>query len=163
MSKMTDKENTKVKIKAIYPHIVVGGDIDKPCYIIHWYDIEQKTMICGFGSYKLELVRKWLEEEFEVVERDIDNLIKSQETEIEKLRNQCFKFNSLIEKAFALFDDESQQVERLLVIAEDLKKKCENERFSAYKEFAKELKISSFLLTHKKIDRILKRMVDEQK
>ena len=43
-------------------------------------------MICGFGSYKLELVRKWLEEEFEVVERDIDNLIKSQETEIERLK-----------------------------------------------------------------------------
>jgi Holliday junction resolvase RusA-like endonuclease len=81
----TNKENTKQKIKAIYPHIVVGGDIDKPCYNIHWYDIEQKTMICGFSSYKLELVRKWLEEEFEVVERDIDNLIKSQETEIEKL------------------------------------------------------------------------------
>ena len=88
MSKMTDKENTKQKIKAIYPHIVVGGDIDKPCYNIHWYDIEQKTMICGFGSYKLELVRKWLEEEFEVVERDIDNLIKSQETEIERLREE---------------------------------------------------------------------------
>jgi hypothetical protein len=88
MSKMTDKENTKQKIKAIYPHIVVGGDIDKPCYNIHWYDIEQKTMICGFSSYKLELVRKWLEEEFEVVERDIDNLIKSQETEIERLNNE---------------------------------------------------------------------------
>jgi DNA polymerase elongation subunit (family B) len=86
MSKMTDKENTKQKIKAIYPHIVVGGDIDKPCYTIHWYDIEQKTMICGFGSYKLELVRKWLEEEFEVVERDIDNLIARQQAEIETLK-----------------------------------------------------------------------------
>jgi hypothetical protein len=86
------KENTKQKVKAIYPHIVVGGDIDKPCYNIHWYDIEQKTMICGFSSYKLELVRKWLEEEFEVVEEDIDNLIKSQEAEIERLQNaykQC--------------------------------------------------------------------------
>lgn len=85
MNKMTDKENTKVKIKAIYPHIVVGGDIDKPYYTIHWYDIEQKTMICGFGSYKLELVRKWLEEEFEVVESDIADVINRQQAEIERL------------------------------------------------------------------------------
>lgn len=151
------------KIKAIYPHIVVGGDIDKPCYTIHWYDIEQKTMICGFGSYKLELVRKWLEEEFEVVERDIDNLIKSQETEIEKLRNNCAKFNSLVERAFALCDDKDKQLETLFEVIERWKKICKKERFLAYREFARELKLSSFLLTHKKINRILKRMVDEQK
>jgi hypothetical protein len=82
---LTDKEIVKEKIKAMYPHIVVGGDIDKPCYSIHWYDIEQKKMICGFASYKLEFVRKWLEEEFEVVERDIDDLLNRQQAEIERL------------------------------------------------------------------------------
>ena len=86
--KKTNEENTKQKIKAIYPHIVVGGTIDKPCYNIHWYDIEQKTMICGFGSYKLEFVRKWLKEEFEVVEKDIDGLLNRQCTKINKLNNK---------------------------------------------------------------------------
>jgi ribosomal protein S18 len=81
--KMADEQIINEKIKAIYPHIVVGGDIDKPCYNIHWYDIEQKTMICGFSSYKLELVRKWLEEEFEIVERDIDGLLNHQQRQLD--------------------------------------------------------------------------------
>jgi DNA polymerase elongation subunit (family B) len=123
MSKMTDKENTKQKIKAIYPHIVVGGDIDKPCYSIHWYDIEQKTMICGFGSYKLELVRKWLEEEFEVVERDIDNLLNRQQAEIERLKEEVASKSlkcSLLEREKA--EDISGFVDDLkLVRAETIK------------------------------------------
>lgn len=110
------KENTKQKIKAIYPHIIVGGDIDKPCYNIHWYDIEQKTMICGFGSYKLELVRKWLEEEFEVVEEDIDNLIKSQEAEIKKLNYIITNYiiardNHCISVLYDLYDKYDKAVE----------------------------------------------------
>lgn len=127
------KENTKQKIKAIYPHIVVGGDIDKPCYTIHWYDIEQKTMICGFGSYKLELVRKWLEEEFEVVEEDIDNLIKSQEAEIEKLNYIITNYiigrdNHCISVLYDLYDkydkavEENKELNAKIKRYEDLKK-----------------------------------------
>ena len=87
---MTDEQTKKAnesnsaiqreKIKAIYPHIVVSGK--KPYYSIHWYDLKQKTMICGFSSYKLNLVRKWLQEEFEVVDYDIDNLIKRYEIDM---------------------------------------------------------------------------------
>lgn len=112
------KENAKQKIKAIYPHIVVGGDIDKPCYNIHWYDIEQKTMICGFSSYKLELVRKWLEEEFEVVERDIDNLIKSQETEIERLNNELHSKVEYIHELLEIIETYKKEIKRY----KDLKK-----------------------------------------
>ncbi len=97
---MTDNNITKVnecktlaegeKIKAIYPHIVVSGDINEPYYSIHWYDIEQKTMICGYGSYKLAFVKKWLQEDFEVVEGDIDNLINRQKAEIETLERKLY-------------------------------------------------------------------------
>lgn len=80
-------EIIKKKIKAIYPHIVVGGKIDKPYYSIQWYDVEKKTMIDAYGSYKLEFVRKWLQEDFEVVENDIANLINRQQAEIERLTN----------------------------------------------------------------------------
>ena len=91
---MTDKtfasdeiKDSKQKVKAIYPHITVGGTIDKPCYNIDWYDIEKQTMYRGFSSYKFPLVYKWLQEEFEVIEADIDDLINRQKAEIERLRN----------------------------------------------------------------------------
>jgi hypothetical protein len=116
------KENTKQKVKAIYPHIVVGGDIDKPCYNIHWYDIEQKTMICGFSSYKLELVRKWLEEEFEVVERDIDGLLDRQQAEIERLKEELEIRN---QKRASIFE---------------ISNAYERGRTKAIKEFAERLK-----------------------
>ena len=78
----------KEKIKAIYPHIVVSGK--KPYYSIHWYDVKQQKMICGFSSYKLNLVRKWLQEEFEVLYDDIENLIDRQQAEIQRITE---KFN----------------------------------------------------------------------
>lgn len=83
--KSADNETVKQRVKAIYPHIMVSGAIDKPYYNIDWYDIEKNTMYRGFSSYNLELVYKWLEEEFEVVEADIDDLINRQKAEIEAL------------------------------------------------------------------------------
>lgn len=131
--KKTNEENTKQKIKAIYPHIVVGGNIDNPYYNIHWYDIEQKTMICGFGSYKLEFVRKWLEEEFVVVEKDIDNLIKNQEAEIKKLNYIITNYiiardNHCISVLYDLYDkydkavEENKELNAKIKRYEDLKK-----------------------------------------
>ena len=79
-------ENTCNKIKAIYPHITVSGDVDKPYYSIDWYDIEKQTMYRGYSSYNLPLVRKWLQENFEVVEVDIDDLINRQKAENEALK-----------------------------------------------------------------------------
>lgn len=72
------------KIKAIYPHIVVSGK--KPYYNIHWYDVKQQKMICGFSSYKLNFVRKWLQEEFEIVDDDIENIINRLQAENERLK-----------------------------------------------------------------------------
>ena len=132
-TKKTNEENTKQKIKAIYPHIVVTGTIDKPYYAIHWYDIEQKTMICGFGSYKLEFVRKWLEEEFEVVEEDIDNFIKNQEAEIKKLNYIITNYiiardNHCISTLYDLYEkydkvvEENKELNAKIKRYEDLKK-----------------------------------------
>lgn len=116
------KENTKQKIKAIYPHIVVGGDIDKPCYTIHWYDIEQKTMICGFGSYKLEFVRKWLEEEFEVVEKDIDGLLNRQCVKINNLNNKLHSNQRELDRVNNELHSKVEYIHELLGIIESNKK-----------------------------------------
>lgn len=74
------------KIRAIYPHIVVDGNGDKPYYSIHWFDVEGQTMCCGYSSFNLRFVREWLEDMFEVVEEDVGDFICRQETEIERLK-----------------------------------------------------------------------------
>ena len=104
--KSADNETVKQRVKAIYPHIVVSGDIDKPYYSIHWYDIEKEEMYRGFSSFKLELVRKWLEEEFEVVEADIDDLIL----------NTIGGFIGIIifKKIHAIYQDKSKDVITIL-------------------------------------------------
>lgn len=89
--KSADNETVKQRIKAIYPHITVSGAVDKPYYNIDWYDIEKQTMYRGWSSYNLELVRKWLEEEFEAVEADIDDLINRQKARIKELEERCNK------------------------------------------------------------------------
>ena len=78
---------SKQKLKAIHPHIVVGGSILKPYYSIEWYDIEKETTTIGFSSYSLPFVFKWMKEEFEVIDEDIDNLINRQKAEIERLNS----------------------------------------------------------------------------
>ena len=86
-------EDTKViKIKAIYPHIVVGGTVNKPCYSIDWYDIEAQTMHTGYSSYNLKNVQEWLKEHFEVVEYDIENLINRLQAENERLKKENENF-----------------------------------------------------------------------
>lgn len=74
------------KIRAIYPHIVVGSNVDKPYYSIHWYDVEGQTMRCGYSSFNLGFVREWLEDMFEVVEEDVGDFICRQKTENERLK-----------------------------------------------------------------------------
>ena len=113
-------ENTEVKkIKAIYPHIVVGGTADKPCYSIDWYNIETKTMHTGYSSYNLKIVQEWLKEYFEVVEDDIENLI-----------------NRLQEK-LATYESRNKA---LRTERNRLNKEFKTAKAEAYKEFAERLK-----------------------
>ena len=159
---MTDKNNTKTvrvkdKIKAIYPHIVVGGKIDKPCFSIHWYDVKKKEMYIGYSSYNLNYVREWLKENFEIVEPEIDNLLKRQKTEIERLEKARQR------QAYLSCNIRGQKYELMNRISA-----VKNE---AYKEFAERLK--SYLLLNKKgemsvisfenVDNLLKEMVGEDR
>lgn len=86
-------KTSKQKVKAIYPHITVSGTIDKPYYNIDWYDIEKQTMYRGFSSYDLSFVHKWLQEEFEVVETDIDEHIKRMQAENKQLQSDVITAN----------------------------------------------------------------------
>lgn len=57
------------KIKTCFAKIIVNNSEDKPYYsIMYW---ENGAMNIGFSSYKLDYVRRWLNEEFEV-KRNVD-------------------------------------------------------------------------------------------
>lgn len=112
---MTDIKDIKTKasdfsekVKAIYPHITVTGDVDKPYYNIDWYDLEKKTMYRGYSSYDLKLVKKWLQEDFEVVEEDIDNLINRQQERIKTLTNSRDNWRRIAKE----FDKASRETEK---------------------------------------------------
>ena len=60
--------DTKEKIKAFEPHIVVNRDADNPYYMIMYYDVSDKLWHLGFGSFNLSFVIQWLQEEFEEVD-----------------------------------------------------------------------------------------------
>ena len=56
------------KIRTHFAKIIVSGNAEKPCYdILYFNPIDEEYQI-GFGSYCLEYVFKWLEEEFEIIE-----------------------------------------------------------------------------------------------
>ena len=62
----------KNKIKAVDPHIIVGGNIDKPYYSIRYYDTSDNIWHIGFSSYELKFVAEWLKTEFDIVESEIE-------------------------------------------------------------------------------------------
>lgn len=90
-------------------------------------------------------------------------IINRQKTEIDELRNNCEEFNTLIEKALALCDDKDSTIDGLFETIESWEKTYETARSLAYEEFARELKSTSRLITRKKIERLLKKKVGEQK
>lgn len=91
------------KIKAIYPHIVVTGDAEKPYYSIQWYDIEKREMNDGYASYNLRYVKKWLKERFEEVS-DIEDFLSKRQSEIEvaeeMIRSRDKEINRLLLKLY---------------------------------------------------------------
>ena len=65
MAEYIDRE----KIKTCFAQIIVNNSEGKPYYsIMYW---ENGEMNIGFSSYKLDYVRRWLNEEFEV-KRNVD-------------------------------------------------------------------------------------------
>lgn len=59
------------KIKAANPNIIVRGDVDKPYYLIEYYDLSDNEWRIGYGSYCLANVKKWLKTYFEVANADV--------------------------------------------------------------------------------------------
>lgn len=64
------------KIKTHFAYIIVEGTAEKPYYNILWHDITKEHSSIGYGSYRLDFVRRWLEEEFEIVECAADVVLR---------------------------------------------------------------------------------------
>ena len=60
------------KIKTPLAQIIVEQYHGKEYYDILWLDTKSWDFHIGYGSYNLEFVRKWLAEEFEIVEAAAD-------------------------------------------------------------------------------------------
>lgn len=58
----------KKKIKTTFAEIVVHGTKDRPYYEIMYYDIEGDVMCIGYSSYCLDIVFKYLENYFDIME-----------------------------------------------------------------------------------------------
>ena len=56
------------KIKTPLAQIIIEQYHGKEYYDILWLDTKSWDFHIGYGSYNLEFVRKWLAEEFEIVE-----------------------------------------------------------------------------------------------
>lgn len=52
------------------PEIIVCGTVDKPYFEIKYHEVGKPDVNVGFGSYNIENVFKWLENEFVVVEAE---------------------------------------------------------------------------------------------
>ena len=120
------------KIKAIYPHIVVGGSILKPCYSIEWYDIEKGEMIHGCSSFSLPFVYKWLQEDFEVIESDIEDLINRQKSEIERWKE---KYERLLKSKEQLEAETNQECHSLYAEKRTLEAMVDELQSAIGKEF----------------------------
>lgn len=59
------------KIKAVNPNIIVRGNVDKPYYLIEYYDLSDNKWHIGYGSYCLANVKEWLKTCFEVTNADV--------------------------------------------------------------------------------------------
>lgn len=75
------------KIKTCFAKIIVNNSEDKPYYsIMYW---ENGEMNIGFSSYKLDYVRRWLNEKFEVKRNvDVVPVVRCKDCKHLRVRNQ---------------------------------------------------------------------------
>lgn len=74
----SEYDNYKKKHKVKSVEIVVRKIDEKPYYEIKYFDLSDNEYHIGYGSYKLEYVFEWLEQCFEIVEKN---------TNADKIRN----------------------------------------------------------------------------
>lgn len=66
----------KTKIKTHFAYVIVERYHGKPYYNILYFDPTDKDYHIGFGSFCLEYVFKWLDEEFEIVEAPTADVVE---------------------------------------------------------------------------------------
>ena len=71
LEKLAAEKKDEHKIKTPYARIYVSGTPEKPYYGITYFDLTDGEMHSGFGSYSLDFVFKWLEEEFEIAKPEL--------------------------------------------------------------------------------------------
>lgn len=70
----SDMQNrSKHKMKTHFAKIIVGGTTQNPYYEIMYYDLSDHTYHIGYGSYCLDYVVRWLEDEFDIVKQTTEN------------------------------------------------------------------------------------------
>lgn len=74
----SEYDNYKKKHKVKSAEIVVRKINEKPYYEIKYFDLSDNEYHIGYGSYKLEYVFEWLEQCFEIAEKN---------TNADKIRN----------------------------------------------------------------------------
>lgn len=82
MAEYVDREATnadvseKTKIKTHFAYVIVERFHGNPYYNILYFDPTDKDYHIGFGSFCLEYVFKWLDEEFEIVEAPAADVVE---------------------------------------------------------------------------------------
>lgn len=66
-NKIADEQN---KIKVTKAEIIVHGTVDKPYFAIRYHEVGKSYDNIGFGSYILENVFKWKDEDLEIVKEE---------------------------------------------------------------------------------------------
>lgn len=97
------------KINAKYAEIVVRGISEAPYFEILYFDLLDNGWHVGFGSFYLDLVEKWLKEEFHPTYMRIDTAItalmnRAEEAEARAEKAEKQLNDLLMEKERALFD-----------------------------------------------------------
>lgn len=81
------------KIKAVNPNIIVRGNVDKPYYLIEYYDLSDNEWHIGYGSYCLANVKKWLKTYFEVTNADVAPVKHGRWKQVDKNKCECSNCN----------------------------------------------------------------------
>lgn len=84
------------KIKTPFAQIIVCGTAEKPYFNIAYFDADGSGHI-GWGSYYLEYVFKWLEENFEITEEplavDLGPVVRCKDCKRREIDSVCEYFD----------------------------------------------------------------------
>ena len=105
----TEDDNYKKKHKVKSAEIVVRKIDEKPYYEIKYFDLSDNEYYIGYGSYKLEYVFEWLEQCFEIVEKNTnaDKIRNMTDEELDKFLSEfsackvCEHYNKEADRCYA--------------------------------------------------------------